>query len=595
MIGSRQLSRFVAEAEAGGAKIVLVGDHEQLQAINAGAPFRALVEQIGAAELSEVRRQKVDWQRQASVAFATHKTADALQAYDAHGAIHYSAGHDDARAAVVRDYLADRAAHPNDSRVAMAHRRDDVRAINQEIRQQLQQAGQLAAGPWGGERTFQTIDGSRNFSAGDRVVFLENSADLGVKNGMLGTVTALDDGQMLVAVDGKSKPVQIVVKDYKAIDHGYATTIHKNQGATVDRSYVLASRSMDRHLTYVAMSRHRESVQLYAGREDFAGRAGRLVDHGAAPYENDPRNRRSYFATLETETGERRTVWGVDLERALTAAGARVGDRLALERTGSQVVTVDGREAERNSWKVAGVDELARRQLYDRLGRDGSKESTLDYTRDFAQRRDLAGLGSAASAASSQPRRQERPMATEQEAAGRRPTRRPDRPNDPSPLERRQLGRSERDRQLAEVDRRIAEAAAQRAAAERHLQVLTAERDALDKKLSGYLRIDESDRVERDLARANLRLAGAAEEFQTADQAHKHAMQARAALEPAAAAKPATPAPAAEKTAANKPTAMQLAAAKRMMELTRQQSAKPSPTAGPNRARDRDKDPGLKR
>lgn len=42
MVGSRQLARFVGEAEKSGAKIVLVGDHEQLQAIGAGAPFRAI-------------------------------------------------------------------------------------------------------------------------------------------------------------------------------------------------------------------------------------------------------------------------------------------------------------------------------------------------------------------------------------------------------------------------------------------------------------------------------------------------------------------------------------------------------------------------
>ncbi|MFY8098932.1 MAG: Ti-type conjugative transfer relaxase TraA, partial [Allorhizobium sp.] len=71
MIGSRQLGRFVEEVERRGAKLVLVGDHEQLQAIGAGSPFRAIAERIGAVELSEIRRQKEDWQRQASIAFAT--------------------------------------------------------------------------------------------------------------------------------------------------------------------------------------------------------------------------------------------------------------------------------------------------------------------------------------------------------------------------------------------------------------------------------------------------------------------------------------------------------------------------------------------
>lgn len=46
-------------------------------------------------------------------------------------------------------------------------------------------------------------------------------------------------------------------------------TIHKTQGATVDRAFVLASGTMDRHLTYVAMTRHRDGVQLHAGRDEF--------------------------------------------------------------------------------------------------------------------------------------------------------------------------------------------------------------------------------------------------------------------------------------------------------------------------------------
>lgn len=60
-----------------------------------------------------------------------------------------------------------------------------------------------------------------------------------------------------------------MAKDYQAFDHGYATTIHKAQGATVDRSFVMASATMDRHLTYVAMTRHRHQARLYAVRDEF--------------------------------------------------------------------------------------------------------------------------------------------------------------------------------------------------------------------------------------------------------------------------------------------------------------------------------------
>ena len=391
MVGSRQLARFIGEAEQRGAKIVLVGDHEQLQAIGAGAPFRAIAERIGHAELSDIRRQRVDWQREASVAFATHKTAEGLAAYRDHGDIHFAASQDEARAAIVRDYLADRDERPDGTRVAMAHRRADVRALNQSIRAELQDSHLLGRGEEGGELTFQTNDGKRDFAPGDRIVFLENSRDLGVKNGMLGTVEHVEASRIIAQLDGRGgDSVSIPTDNYQAIDHGYATTIHKNQGATVDRAYVLASSTMDRHLTYVAMTRHRDGAQLYAAQDEFTN-AGRLVDHGVAPYEHNPQARESYFVTLENDKGEQRTVWGVDLKRALQEASPTIGDRIGLQHEGATPVTLpDGTQTERNSWRVVEGGELAWQQLEGRLSRSGAKETTLDYIRDFAERRGIA-------------------------------------------------------------------------------------------------------------------------------------------------------------------------------------------------------------
>ncbi|RWY71376.1 Ti-type conjugative transfer relaxase TraA [Rhizobium sp. WSM1325] len=280
MVGSRQIARFVDEVRRAGAKLVLVGDHEQLQAIGAGAPFRAIAEAVGHAQLSEVRRQRTDWQKQASIDFASHRTADGLAAYQAHGNIQLKANRDDVLKAIIADYVADRSANPNDTRIAMAHRRDDVRAINAGIRSRLQERGELARGSHppgdkGEELSYQTSNGKRSFARGDRIVFLENDRDLGVKNGMLGEVIAVAPDAIQVRLDGKAqtqdgqRQVIIPVNSYQAFDHGYATTIHKTQGATVDRSFVLASTTMDRHLTYVAMTRHREAVQLYAGLDAF--------------------------------------------------------------------------------------------------------------------------------------------------------------------------------------------------------------------------------------------------------------------------------------------------------------------------------------
>ncbi len=68
--------------------------------------------------------------------------------------------------------------------------------------------------------------------------------------------------------DGRS--VSFDLKDYDRIDHGYAATIHKAQGMTVDRTHVLATPGLDAHGSYVALSRHRDGMDLHYGRDDFA-------------------------------------------------------------------------------------------------------------------------------------------------------------------------------------------------------------------------------------------------------------------------------------------------------------------------------------
>jgi Ti-type conjugative transfer relaxase TraA len=272
MVGSKQLSRFITAADRAGAKIVLVGDPEQLQPIGPGAAFRAIAERVGFVELEEVRRQREGWQRAASVDFGRHRTAEGLAAYAAQGAVQFEPTVEQARDAIVRDVMADRAARPEGSRLVLAHRRVDVQGLNDAIRADCKGRGELA-----GERVYQTTEGERAFAPGDRLLFRENNRDLGVKNGMLGTVEQAEEDRLTVRLDSaQGRPpggrlISVSMADYAAVDHGYATTIHKAQGATVDRAFVLASGTMDRHLTYVAMTRHRDSVQLYAGQDEFRG------------------------------------------------------------------------------------------------------------------------------------------------------------------------------------------------------------------------------------------------------------------------------------------------------------------------------------
>ncbi|MEW5684652.1 MAG: Ti-type conjugative transfer relaxase TraA [Pseudomonadota bacterium] len=263
LVGSRQLARVMAEAKAAGAKVVMVGDAEQLQAIEAGAAFRALAEHHGAYELTEVRRQQVDWQRDATRQLATGRTVQALAAYGGDGAVRGHAQIDAARTAVVGGWWEVRRNSPEASQVMLAYTRDEVAALNGLAREQMRAAGAL-----GPDHAVETTRGARLFAEGERLVFLRNERDLGVKNGTLGTVEALGDTRMAVRLDD-GRRVDFDRKAYTDLDHGYATTIHKSQGVTVDRAHVLASGHMDRHATYVALSRHRQGVTLHYDRAAF--------------------------------------------------------------------------------------------------------------------------------------------------------------------------------------------------------------------------------------------------------------------------------------------------------------------------------------
>jgi Ti-type conjugative transfer relaxase TraA len=270
MVGTRQLERVLSHAAEANAKVVLVGDVKQLQAIEAGAAFRSIHERHGGAEIGEVRRQREDWQRDATRDLATGRTGNALEAYRSQGMVHEAATREQARGDLIERWDRDRQAAPKRSRIILTHTNDEVRALNEAARERMRVEGGL------GDNVRLTVErGERRFASGDRVMFLQNERGLSVKNGTLGTVEQVSAQSMTVETDD-GRSVRFDLKDYNRIDHGYAATIHKAQGMTVDRAHVLATPGMDAHGSYVALSRHRDGVDLHYGRDDFASQ-DRLV------------------------------------------------------------------------------------------------------------------------------------------------------------------------------------------------------------------------------------------------------------------------------------------------------------------------------
>ena len=268
MIGSRQLERILQHAEDAGAKVVLIGDPEQLQAIEAGGAFRALAERFEPASIDTVRRQRVDWQQEATRELATANTDLAIGRYEQAGMVHRHDTQVQAKAAVIRSWRAAAVEQPGASQIILAFTRADVRDLNARARAVRQEAGEL-----GPDRTLDTAAGKREFAAGDRIYFLKNDSGLGVRNGTLATIVRIERQTVIAKLDGEDgRQVMFGMANYNHIDHGYAATIHKSQGVTVDRAHLLASRNLDRHSTYVAMSRHRDRVDLHWSGEAFGNR-----------------------------------------------------------------------------------------------------------------------------------------------------------------------------------------------------------------------------------------------------------------------------------------------------------------------------------
>ncbi|WOF44739.1 Ti-type conjugative transfer relaxase TraA [Sphingopyxis indica] len=263
MVGTRQMERVLSHAADAGAKVVLVGDPQQLQAIEAGAAFRSIHEWHGGIEITEVRRQHEGWQQDATRHLATGRTGEAIDAYAGRSMVHAADTRETARAELINRWDRDRRASPDASRIILTHTNAEVRELNDAAREAMRASGDL-----GDDVRVKVERGDRDFASGDRIMFLRNERSLEVKNGTLGTIERVGESSMAVRTD-EGRSIAFDVKDYCDLDHGYAATIHKAQGMTVDRTHVLATPGMDRHGAYVAMSRHRDGVALHYGRDDF--------------------------------------------------------------------------------------------------------------------------------------------------------------------------------------------------------------------------------------------------------------------------------------------------------------------------------------
>ncbi len=278
MLDSRVTGELLAEARRAGAKVILAGDDRQLASIERGGLFTELRQRHGAAEITEVTRQKVDWQRQAARDLAEGRFDTAVDAYDRHGAITWTADQDEARAALVARWKADTLADPKASRFVFAYTNADVSQVNAELRQVRRDRGELGSP----DVRFETKHGAADFAVGDRVQFTDTDKKRHIYNGNAGVITGIDarTGQLTARLDAAAgapgREVSWAAAEFEGFRHGYAGTIYKGQGKTLDHTYLLHTHHWRASASYVALTRQRESAQVFVA-EDTARDARQLA------------------------------------------------------------------------------------------------------------------------------------------------------------------------------------------------------------------------------------------------------------------------------------------------------------------------------
>ncbi len=274
MVGTRKLLRLLFHAELANAKVVLVGDPCQLPEIEAGGGFVGLADRLGRAALRTNRRQTNQWERDALALIRQGHTNQAIDAYVRHGRVTTGRTAIEAARCMVDDWAA---ARGTQSAVMLAARRTDVALLNTVGRARLQADGVI--GP-----DQVTINGL-GYSSGDLVLALRNDRCLDVLNGTRAVIEQVD-------IDNRR--FRCRTEDLEALDipfryaqdghltYAYAMTIHKSQGATFDRSFILAGDQLTKESVYTALSRGSETNDLYVVGPE------RDLDAHTSPHDPDP-------------------------------------------------------------------------------------------------------------------------------------------------------------------------------------------------------------------------------------------------------------------------------------------------------------------
>lgn len=283
MVDSATLARLIGYAQEAEAKLVLIGDYEQLSEIEAGGLFRALAQRTEPVYLDEVIRHRYDTDREGAKLIREGEGRRALSLYESQQRVVISPDAEARRQAMVADWW--QSFSRGEDAVMVAKRNAEVASLNEQARAAMKQEGRL--------RGEEIRVGEAHFAAGDQVITRVNDHRQPIYNRERWEVTQVNATQRTVHLRGVDQERSVLLgadylaqtnRDAPALQHAYAVTTYSAQGTTVDRAFVAADPSMDKQELYVAASRAREETRIYATpevhgeREEFSPRSAYLRD-----------------------------------------------------------------------------------------------------------------------------------------------------------------------------------------------------------------------------------------------------------------------------------------------------------------------------
>ena len=264
MVNNNLLNELCNAAEVRGAKIVLVGDNKQLQAIGAGSSFDNLVRKnrINYVVMEDIKRQKEADLKEAvneAVKGDVRRSLNILS-----GKTQEIDSRDDRIKKIADDYSFQTREDRRKS-IILTGSNYDRQELNKLVRKNLKDLGEIKEGF---KFKLQANNGQkmeREFAVNDKIMFLRNDKNIVVQNGQVGYIKKIAGNNLWIETD--KKVLKVNVNEYNYLDHGYASTVHKAQGQTVDKAFIHINTKQkklnSRNSYYVDISRAKYDLKIY--------------------------------------------------------------------------------------------------------------------------------------------------------------------------------------------------------------------------------------------------------------------------------------------------------------------------------------------